>query len=70
MLFSFRTYISVWAAPAQRPCIGLRAAALHASAVAEAAEHFLHGQLQRKREKVFANAEARDQEKHMVRAAA
>jgi hypothetical protein len=42
MSFNFRSLVQVYAAPPQKPVLGFRELSLHASAVAEAAERFLH----------------------------
>lgn len=47
--FGFLSLVQVHAAPAQRPTMGFRSVTLHASAVAEAAERFMHERLTRKR---------------------
>ena len=49
----FLSLVQVHAAPTQRPTMGFRGASLHASAIAEAAERFLHERLSRKRRQQF-----------------
>ena len=53
MKFPFRTHISVFAPPIPKHSVGWRTGALHAFSVCEAAEQFLHEQLQRKRDKTL-----------------
>jgi hypothetical protein len=56
MTFRFQKLVQVHAAPTQRPAIGFRELTLHASAVAEAAERFLHERLARKRQHQISRA--------------
>jgi hypothetical protein len=53
MKFLFRANMQLCAGPMQKQALGFRAAAVHVSSIAEAAERFLRDQLSRKRAKTF-----------------
>lgn len=53
MKFVFRTQVQVCATPVHKPAHGFRAASMHASEIAEAAERFMREQLSRKRERTL-----------------
>lgn len=49
MKFEFRSHVQLCVGPAVKPALGIRGARLHALAVADAAERFIHERLLRKR---------------------
>jgi hypothetical protein len=53
MKFEFRSQMQLNAGPVHKPAIGFRAVAMHATAIAEAAERFMREQLLRKRARTF-----------------